>query len=219
MAQGPKESLNLQEMLKDELNKARMIYPHEQENNWLSILLDIYHLVDSWVKVDIMQKGIENTIQCRKGCGHCCKTLTIPINHLEYKGLCWYISEVLGKEEKDRIKSRFLTWKEDSECPFLIEEACSVYPLRPIACRQYFVLNYPCYQTENPWLKRIEDIYCALNDDISWQIAQRYFHFYGIRDLQVQRKVYEQGGFAQDDRPMTTYDWAGLVAKLNNIRT
>lgn len=211
----PGRNLDLLELLKIELEKPRTGYPQEQFHPWLTRLLDIYRLVDSWVTLETEFKGIEEKIVCRRGCGHCCKSLTVPINHLEYRGLCWYVSEILQGEDRHKVRSRFLIHDEESECPFLIEDSCIVYPLRPIACRQFFVLNRPCFQGENPWLKRREDIYCALNHDISWLIATRYFPLFGITDEIEQRKAFEEGFLTENDRPLASYAWAAVSEKIS----
>lgn len=202
------------ELLKVELAKPRPGYSQEQLNPWLSILLDIYHLIDSWVTVDTEIKGIVKTIVCQKGCGHCCKLLTVPINHLEFRGLCWYVSEILQEEERVLVKYRFRLHEEESECPFLINNFCIVYPLRPIACRQFFILNHRCSEGENPWLIRKDDIYCALNQEISWMIATRFFPLFGLKNAEEQRKAYEEGFLFENDRPLNSYPWAAISEKI-----
>jgi Fe-S-cluster containining protein len=200
------------ELLGAELGEPRLKYPQEQNHPWISILLDIYHLVDSWVRVETKLRGLN--IACKKGCGYCCKLLTVPINHLEFRGLCWYVFEILQGDERYQVKSRFLDHNEDAECPFLINDSCIVYPLRPIGCRQFFVLSRPCFARENPWLKRREDIYCALNDELSWMIAQKYFPFYGLINEKDQRKAYEEGFLIKDDRPLASYSWVTIGKKI-----
>lgn len=202
------------ELLRVELAKPRPSYSQEQFNSWLSTLLDIYQLIDSWVTVDTGIRGIEKKIVCRKGCGYCCKLLTVPINHLEFRGLCWYVSEILQGEERHRVKCRFLSHDEESECPFLIDNSCIVHPLRPIACRQFFVLNRPCSKGENPWLTRRGDIYCALNQRISWMIATRYFPLFGLTNAEEQWKAYEEGFLSENDRPLNSYSWAMISQKI-----
>lgn len=195
-------------LLKGELSKARPSYPQEDGKPWLSLLLDIYQLMDAWVEVETERKGIKDKIACRKGCGYCCTELTVPINHLEYQGLSWYVKEMLTAEERPFVKSRLQTLQEDSPCPFLFDGVCVVYRLRPLACRQFFILNYPCLEGQNPWFHRREDIYCALNQDISWLIATRYFPLYGLTNEAEQWQAFIQGCLTADDRPLIAYPWA-----------
>lgn len=137
--------------------------------------------------------------------------MTIPMNHLEFQGLSWYVSEILPLEERKVIKSRLTIDDEDAGCPFVIDNICAVYPLRPIACRQFFVLNKPCVRGENPWYKRREDIYGALNDDISWMIATKYFPLFGLHDEEVQLKAFQRGLLLENDMPLSSYPWLRLA--------
>lgn len=186
----------------------------EQDQPWLQTLLDIYALIDSWIAEEKERKGVNPKIVCSKGCGQCCKILTIPINHLEFRGLCWYISEILPMEERLMIKKRIHMYDFEEGCPFLIKEACLVYPVRPLACRQFFVLNKPCTEGIHPWLERREDIFCAIDSKISWLIATKYLPLYGIKDESEQRKAFEQGYLHECDQPLTSYDWTGLSVRL-----
>ncbi|HHV65345.1 MAG TPA: YkgJ family cysteine cluster protein [Peptococcaceae bacterium] len=214
MSDGWAEVTLFQKLLREELAKKRPSYPQEIDKPWLSRLLDIYQLLDAWVEVETHLKGIKNKIACFKGCGSCCRLLPVPINHLEYLGLSWYVTEMLVCEDRYAVKSRLQNLSEDSPCPFLIDNACLVYPLRPLACRQFFILNNPCLEGQNPWFKRREDIYCALNQEISWLIATRYFPVYGLKGEAEQRKAFNEGFLTAQDKPLTAYRWSAVSEKI-----
>ena len=42
-------------------------------------------------------------------------------------------------------------------CPFLVEESCSIHPMRPLVCREYMVVSPPAYCTE-PGHARVEGV-------------------------------------------------------------
>lgn len=43
-------------------------------------------------------------------------------------------------------------------CIFLREGRCTIYPVRPFACRRYLVFNRICFMGENPTLTRPQDM-------------------------------------------------------------
>lgn len=44
------------------------------------------------------------------------------------------------------------------DCPFLAENICRIYPLRPLACRRYLVLGPACAPGEDPTRTRPGDL-------------------------------------------------------------
>lgn len=72
-------------------------------------------------------------LECKKGCSHCCH-VPVLVTAVE----AFYIQEKTGieanivkrKKEKCRVP-------DGSPCPFLKNDACSIYEYRPIACRTF----------------------------------------------------------------------------------
>ena len=83
-------------------------------------------------------------IACREGCAHCCKQGDYPMSELEFKYLMFGFDN-LSDELKLKIKSNMektkLGDRDSYECPFLIENKCSVYQYRPLVCRAFGVLT------------------------------------------------------------------------------
>lgn len=113
------------------------------------------------------------TVSCQKGCGACCRQLvpisTIEAQRLkamveqmpeprkstllarfeaarqqlQAAGLLEKLREPrrISDEEVDPIGLAY--FQQRIACPFLEEESCSIYEERPLACREYLVVNPP----------------------------------------------------------------------------
>lgn len=108
------------------------------------------------------------TISCCAGCGACCRQI-VPISAVEARDLARVV-EQMPAERQARVRARFeaalarleptgllaragdlkpedetafgLEWfAQKVACPFLEDEACSIHPDRPLACRQYLVTS------------------------------------------------------------------------------
>jgi Fe-S-cluster containining protein len=82
---------------------------------------------------------------CRRGCDHCCRTLSapLPLTELEWRYL-WEGFQQLPPEAQVEVRARVkeLEQRPDAEsfiCPLLDREtgACRVYAHRPLVCRSY----------------------------------------------------------------------------------
>ena len=85
-------------------------------------------------------------IKCKEGCAYCCREGEYPISELEYINLMFYYNE-LEDNIKDRVNENISNLLEKSrekmyECPFLIDNKCSVYPARAIICRTFGLISY-----------------------------------------------------------------------------
>lgn len=89
-------------------------------------------------------------IKCKKGCAKCCKNAVFPYSDIEVKYLMVGYSQ-LEKSVQDKIMQNIqntLTLKKEFEgkeflydCPFLIDDACSVYNHRGIICRSFGLIT------------------------------------------------------------------------------
>lgn len=85
-------------------------------------------------------------IKCKEGCAYCCKEGEYPISELEYLYLMLYYNE-LEDDLKDKVNENISTLLEKSrekmyECPFLVDNKCTVYPARAIICRTFGLISY-----------------------------------------------------------------------------
>jgi hypothetical protein len=93
-------------------------------------------------------------IQCKAGCTACCY-IDVDISSDEASTIFNYCAE-----NKIEIDSAYLkqqeaagrkTYSSVSRCVFLKENLCSIYPVRPVACRKHWVKTDPalCDFSEN----------------------------------------------------------------------
>lgn len=90
-------------------------------------------------------------IFCKEGCSFCCKKGAYPFSHLEFRYLL-FGSLSLKPEEMltidknvDKLKELQKQNSEDVfyyECPFLINNKCSVYKHRGLICRSHGLVFY-----------------------------------------------------------------------------
>ncbi|OXS29964.1 MAG: hypothetical protein BCS36_04150 [Desulfovibrio sp. MES5] len=126
----------------------------------LGLLLDAYAVVDLGVKVATGRDG--RVPACRAGCAQCCWQ-PIPVTPLEVLALHRYARHRLPPAVLAGLAhrlSRYEGQKRDiaSPCPFLCDGACLVYPVRPVACRQYMVFGASCAQGEDASRSRPQDV-------------------------------------------------------------
>lgn len=89
-------------------------------------------------------------IFCKKGCAKCCKNAQFPISAVELKYLLSGVVE-LDDEKQIQIeknlkavterKAKFKGKKFLYDCPFLIDDACSVYEHRGVVCRAFGLMT------------------------------------------------------------------------------
>jgi len=90
-------------------------------------------------------------ICCKKGCAKCCKHGNYPFSQTEFQYLMLGYKK-LAPEIKSLIKNKILNVVEEKitfegenfmyECPFLINDECSVYEFRGIICRTFGLMSY-----------------------------------------------------------------------------
>jgi Fe-S-cluster containining protein len=95
--------------------------------------------------VEPLARDLAAQAVCRKGCSHCCH-IAVAINQAE--------AELIGRKtgiKPAKPKNRMLEGREkfadaiplgyENPCPFLVDNQCSIYSVRPLACRTYFNLD------------------------------------------------------------------------------
>jgi hypothetical protein len=98
-------------------------------------LRKVYQLADEFSRL------MAPYIACANGCSHCCHH-GVEISSLEATS----ISNFSGRAARPIQKSILRTDKpyRGSPCPFLVEDSCSVYEVRPLVCR-----NHASYDATN----------------------------------------------------------------------
>ncbi|MCK4921454.1 MAG: YkgJ family cysteine cluster protein [Bacteroidales bacterium] len=114
----------------------------------------LYANIDDLLEVFETRIKQENQIiDCKKVCHWCC-TQAVFINPRETQYITEYIKSKFEAKElsvlKSKVSSKDLNTKNMSlknvlankdDCPFLKEKTCSIYPVRPMACRIYLSMN------------------------------------------------------------------------------
>ncbi|MDH4161331.1 MAG: YkgJ family cysteine cluster protein [Nitrospirota bacterium] len=138
----------------------------EQRLSWLPALLDSYAIIDTGVAVAVRdrEKKRKQKLACSPGCDVCCHQPDIPLYPHELPGLRWYIFEKLDKAARSTVLRRCSDHRRNDPCPFLVDRACSVHAVRPIACRQYNVFAAACAPGEDPYYSRRDDVLVPIPD-------------------------------------------------------
>lgn len=99
--------------------------------------------------VDAAAAAIQPHTPCGKGCSHCCKTAVI-ISGMDARTIAWATGlrahqvPIRHPDEIRPLKETYL----GQACPFLKNDACSIYEARPYACRQQHSLNADASQCD-----------------------------------------------------------------------
>ena len=106
------------------------------------------------VITNLINEHFENQkeyIHCKEGCSHCCKNGEYPCSKLEFEFLkigfmtlpAPIQQKIINKTLQLKAeKSVFEGKKFIHECPFLIDNKCSVYNFRMIICRTFGLAYY-----------------------------------------------------------------------------
>ncbi len=194
----------------------RISFPDdEKRHSWLKMLLDAHFVIDRGVAASIeseQRKGRRPA--CRKGCSACCGThKDIPVYPLELRGISWYVTEKTAGRAREMLRRQLSEFRKDSPCPFLIEGACSVHPLRPMACRQFNVFGAPCREGEDPYYTRRGDVM----DPVKKHVDQAFFimlPFHGVEKESERIKIVETGAFHKMVRELHSCDWRRLAVDM-----
>jgi len=134
-------------------------------------------------------------------------------------GISWYISEIIENLIiREQLKVQMLNHKETLACPFLINNECSIYPIRPIACREFFMTGIPCRPNENPVETRPNDIWHP-SRNVARKTAMELLSFYGFQTDTEKLQAYEAGYIHQNARDMHSIDWTQMISTMNLFET
>jgi Fe-S-cluster containining protein len=201
------------------LKPGRLSFPGEEAiYSWLPLLLDAYHLVDKGIAEAVrMEKRKQNRLACSKGCSNCCRThKTIPVYPLELVGISWYVTEKISGTVREAIKNHLKHYKENDPCPFLVDNSCSVHPLRPISCRQFIVFGKSCDEGEDPYYTRRKDVLSPIK-----KYVDRAFFimlpFYGVEKESERLKIIEKGAMHNMVKLIQTCNWKSLAERMDEF--
>ena len=137
---------------------------------WFSALKSAYDFLDTCLAAEVVKDG--RSLACKSGCDACC-TQPIPMSSAEVMGVRIF----LGLQTEVRSVAYDGTPR---PCPFLVNGACSIYPVRPFACRRYLVYGAPCARHEDPTETRPGDVHQPSRHALLHALrmtAPYYYHF------------------------------------------
>lgn len=194
----------------------RLAFPaDETRQTWLTPLLTAYAVVDSGVAEGIGRAQTQNrTLACHKGCAACCRShTTIPVYPIELIGITWYAVEKLAGPVRERLVRQLRTHRSGEPCPLLVDNACSIHPLRPMACRQFNVFDRVCTEGEDAYYTRRADV---LTPDRAFLDAalNTVLPFHGATQAAQRRALIESGEVHRLVKVLQEYDWAKLAERM-----
>ncbi len=194
----------------------RLSFPADEAiHPWLSRLLEAYHITDEGVTEGIRRETEQGRIlACAKGCAACCRShITIPVYPLELVGISWYVTEKLEGDQRARLQQQLREYREQPGCPFLIDDACSIHPLRPMACRQFNVFDKVCAEGEDAYYTRRQDVLTPIKTytDRAFDVT---LPFYGIEKKAERRKAIREGSIHRIAKVLRECNWGSLAEKM-----
>lgn len=202
--------------MSDHPSRQRLSYPEaEPAQPWLAALLDAYHEIDQGVQEAVRREELQGRrLACGRGCAACCRShQDIPVYPLELMGLYWYCIEQVGWELQGRLRRQLAGYQGVGACPFLVDEACGVHPLRPMACRQFNVFDRVCAEGEDAYHTRRRDVMTPIRR-FSDAAFDRLLPFYGITTKRERREAIAQGRIHALAQPLRSVEWSRLAARM-----
>jgi Fe-S-cluster containining protein len=149
------------------------------------------------------------------GCAACCRShLTIPVYPLELVGIYWYATERLEEPVRGRLKAQLRAHVSGAPCPFLVDEACSIHPLRPMACRQFNVFDRVCAEGEDAFHTRPQDVLVPDRRRIDAAFFE-VLPFYGVKGKRERRDVLKKGLQHALAKVLQEQEWAKLAGRMD----
>jgi Fe-S-cluster containining protein len=89
---------------------------------------------------DILAEATKGYVPCKEGCSHCCKMATnITVEEAQAiaiaSGRDMVTPAVMNDDKGNAVKYLGVP------CPFLIDNRCSIYHVRPFACRVHYAVD------------------------------------------------------------------------------
>ena len=197
-------------------NLSRLAFPEDEPRlDWLPGLLDAYHVADQGVSRAISeQETSKRKLACARGCATCCIThRSIPVYPIELVGITWYATEKLEGPLRTALMERLAGHAPGDPCVFLVDGACAIHPMRPLACRHFNVLGSPCAPGEDAYFTRRKDVIRPIRE----YMDEAFFHmlpFYGIRKAGDRRKIIKKGQHHDAAKELQSMNWGQLATRM-----
>lgn len=95
-----------------------------------------------WLRklADELAPAVAGIVPCREGCTHCCHTPAL-ISRIEAALIAKETGAVLQTPPATALTSRTNYAYIGTPCPFLRDNACSIYAVRPFVCRTHYSVD------------------------------------------------------------------------------
>lgn len=198
---------------------TRLSFPDDEKRlPWLALLLEIQFISNRGVAAAIKADG--RKLACARGCASCCRSHSdIPVYPLELMGISWYLLEKLegeaGTEVRERVRQQLARHRDLGACPFLVDEACAIHPLRPMACRQFNVFTTVCEPGEDAYHTRRGDV---LTPDAKrkHEALREMLRYHGVKDGLERRRLVETGEVHRLAQSLREMRWESLAARMRS---
>jgi Fe-S-cluster containining protein len=156
-------------------------------------------------------------LACGRGCATCCRTHSdIPVYPLELMGLYWFAVEKLQGEARRRVQAQLENNKRLDSCPFLVDSACAIHPVRPMACRLFNVFDTVCAPGEDAFHTRPADVLpppeAAKREALMAMLAH-----HGVESDADRGTVVDSGAVHQLARNLRTLPWENLALRMTSF--
>jgi Fe-S-cluster containining protein len=191
----------------------RLCFPDDEKRQpWLPLLLEVQHLTNQGVAAAIKADG--RKLACGRGCASCCRThVDIPVYPLEVMGIAWYSEEKLAGELRQRVQQQLLRHRDLDACPFLVDAACAIHPLRPMACRQFNVFNTVCAVGEDAFHSRRGDV-LQPDEKRKNEALREMLRHHAIPDGRERRRLVESGEVHRLAQSLRNLRWETLANRM-----
>lgn len=144
---------------------------------------------------ELLHEKTDTYPSCKKGCSGCCK-YPILATEVEYHYISNWMRINVTEDTMNSLHKNFDQWHEEMgsiidsfeygnkqksieytrrnvKCPFLIDNSCSIYEARPVACRTYFSYGNPRSCESEMYPKGTIDLENAKHNIYDVSIANR----------------------------------------------
>ena len=187
---------------------------------WLPLLRRMHAVADAGiekaVRAEERRRGVRRA--CRRGCSVCCRHQSdIPAFPIELAGLSWYCAERLAGPTRLAVRARLAAHARGGPCPFLVDDACAVHPVRPLACRLFTAFGRPCAEGEDPFHARHRDL-LAPPPGLLARAYRVMLPFHGVTEGRDQDAWLERGLVKTLAVNLPSCDWRSLARVMDAAR-
>ncbi|HRY91139.1 MAG TPA: YkgJ family cysteine cluster protein [Candidatus Gracilibacteria bacterium] len=181
----------------------------------VAAMLKAFELTDKTVQEQLATSGLKEKVACRKGCSACCEQPELPILNAEIETIGDHIKNRIGRELRRKILKKVERQKPSSmACPFLIDKACSIYAVRPLACRTFHMVGLQCRPGENILNTRFEDMVMLDSQKMNealWPMVALIEENVEKMDKQDSKYLELAGFITSQNTPLSQMDWDGFL--------